>query len=404
MSKIDDLIRRYCPSGVPYKELDEIGSLYGGLTGKSKPDFTDGNAKYVTYMNIYSNISVDISRRDFVKVSENERQHRVQRGDVLFTGSSENPEECGMSSVLVDKPEEVLYLNSFCFGFHLYDDETLLPEFSKYLFRGANVRKQISKTASGVTRFNISKKRFIKIKVPVPPLEVQKEIANILDKFTQLEAELSAELEARRAQYEFYRNQLLTFTQQDDQRERDVKWLKLGDICNISRGRVMSKDYLSENAGDFPVYSSQTANNGIFGKIDSYDYDFESITWTTDGANAGSVFYHNDEKFSITNVCGLLRVKTGDVSARFLYYALQMLAGGYVNAGMGNPKLMSNVMATVKVPVPPIDQQIRAVNILDKFDSLINDLSSGLPAEINARRQQYEYYRNKLLTFQELPA
>ena len=79
-----------------------------------------------------------------------------------------------------------------------------------------------------------------------------------------------------------------------------------------------------------------------------------------------------------------------------------MLAGGYVNAGMGNPKLMSNVMATVKVPVPPIDQQIRAVNILDKFDSLINDLSSGLPAEINARRQQYEYYRNKLLTFQEL--
>lgn len=164
----------------------------------------------------------------------------------------------------------------------------------------------------------------------------------------------------------------------------------------------MSKDYLSENAGDFPVYSSQTANGGVFGKIKSYDYDFESITWTTDGANAGSVFYHNDEKFSITNVCGLLQVKVEDVSTRFLYYALQLFAKPYVNEGMGNPKLMSNVMATVKVPVPSTKEQSRIVAILDKFDALTNDISEGIPAEITARHKQYEYYRNKLLTFREL--
>ena len=164
----------------------------------------------------------------------------------------------------------------------------------------------------------------------------------------------------------------------------------------------MSKDYLTENAGEFPVYSSQTADNGVFGRINSYDYDFESITWTTDGANAGSVFYHDDEKFSITNVCGLLKVKVNNLNTRFLYYVLQMVTKPYVNAGMGNPKLMSNVMSTVKVPIPSIQEQNRIVNILDSFDALVNGTSEGLPAEINARRQQYEYYRAKLLTFQEL--
>ena len=134
-----------------------------------------------------------------------------------------------------------------------------------------------------------------------------------------------------------------------------VEYRTLGEICNITRGRVMSKDYLRDNIGDYPVYSSQTLNNGIFGYIDNYDYEYESITWTTDGANAGSVFYHINEKFSITNVCGLLRVLNAqEVNTRFLYYCLQVRTKEYVNSGMGNPKLMSNVMARVVVPVPPL--------------------------------------------------
>jgi len=176
----------------------------------------------------------------------------------------------------------------------------------------------------------------------------------------------------------------------------------LGEICHINRGRVMSKDYLRDHAGPYPVYSSQTANGGVFGHIDSFDYDFESITWTTDGANAGSVFYHNDKKFSITNVCGLLRVIDPQaVSTKFLFYMLGQLTKRHVSDGMGNPKLMSNVMSQIRVPVPQLEEQERIVAILDKFDTLVNDLSGGLPAEIKARRQQYEHYRDRLLTFKE---
>ena len=175
-----------------------------------------------------------------------------------------------------------------------------------------------------------------------------------------------------------------------------VRLRAISEICIVSRGRVMSKDYLRENTGEYPVYSSQTANNGVFGKIKTYDYDGEYITWTTDGANAGSIFYRTG-KFSITNVCGLLKVKTDDVSAKYLTYILGTNAKKYVSSGMGNPKLMSNVMSSIKVPIPPLDVQKEIVNILDKF----TQLEAELEAELEARRKQYEYYRNQLLTFDE---
>ena len=123
-----------------------------------------------------------------------EKQNKIQYGDVLFTGSSETPNECGMSSVLTKKIDEPLYLNSFCFGFCFHNTNLLLPEFSKYLFRDEQMRKQIAKTASGVTRFNVSKKRFAKMTIPLPPLTIQAEIVKILNSFTELEAELEAEL------------------------------------------------------------------------------------------------------------------------------------------------------------------------------------------------------------------
>ncbi len=163
----------------------------------------------------------------------------------------------------------------------------------------------------------------------------------------------------------------------------------------------MSKEYIRDHSGMYPVYSSQTADDGVFGKIDSFDYEGEYLTWTTDGANAGSVFYRSGQ-FSITNVCGLLKVKTPSVLPQYLFYILKKIAPAYVNSGMGNPKLMSNVMGTIKVPVPSMEEQQRIVSILDRFDALVNDLTSGLPAEIKARRQQYEYYRDKLLTFSQL--
>lgn len=211
MNKIEELIEKFCPDGVEFTEIGNIGLFYGGLTGKSKSDFQDGNAKFVTYMNVFSNIAIKTDIDIFVKIGEKENQNRVEYGDVLFTGSSETPNECGMSSVLTEKITEPLYLNSFCFGFRLHERDLFLPDFLKYLFRDEIIRKQIGQTASGVTRFNISKKRFAKVIIPIPPIPVQQEIAYILDSFTQLEAELEAELEARRAQFEHYRAKLLGF-------------------------------------------------------------------------------------------------------------------------------------------------------------------------------------------------
>ena len=172
-----------------------------------------------------------------------------------------------------------------------------------------------------------------------------------------------------------------------------VKYRTVGDICNICRGVVISKDFIRDNVGAYPVYSSQTENNGELGKINTYSFDGEYLTWTTDGANAGSVFYRNG-KFSVTNVCGVLEMKDNNISAKFLFYVLQTSVKPYVNKGMGNPKLMSNVMARVKVPVPPIEVQEEIVRILDKF--------TELTAELTARKKQYEFYRDQLLSFNSI--
>ena len=180
-----------------------------------------------------------------------------------------------------------------------------------------------------------------------------------------------------------------------------VEVLRIDDVCDISRGRVMSKDYIKENVGDYPVYSSQTENNGELGRISTYDLDGEYLTWTTDGANAGSVFYRNG-KFSITNVCGLLKAKDCKmISIRFLYHSLSVEAPKYVNKGMGNPKLMSNVMGRIKVPVPPLEVQSEIVRILDNFTELTTELNQKLDAELTARKKQYEYYRDTLLKSQQ---
>ena len=117
MTYLEKLIATYCPNGVPFKTLGELGTFYGGLSGKSKDDFTDGNAKFITYMNVFSNISLKVDVPEKVKIAPNERQNTIQYGDILFTGSSETPEECGMSSVLTTHTDEKLYLDSFCFGF-----------------------------------------------------------------------------------------------------------------------------------------------------------------------------------------------------------------------------------------------------------------------------------------------
>ncbi|MFK5754201.1 restriction endonuclease subunit S [Escherichia coli] len=260
-----------------------------------------------------------------------------------------------------------------------------------------------------------------KFEVPIPcpdnpekSLAIQSEIVRILDKFTALTAELTAELNMRKKQYNYYRDQLLSF---DEEQEKpiyleklldgvEVEWLPLGEVSALRRGRVMSKGYLTENFGPYPVYSSQTANNGKIGSINTFDFDGEYISWTTDGANAGTVFYRTG-KFSITNVCGLITLKNKyPLIYKFLFYWLTIEAKKHVYSGMGNPKLMSHQVENIPVPVPCPDNpekslaiQSEIVRILDKFDTLTNSITEGLPREIELRQKQYEYYRDLLFSF-----
>ena len=206
MGKIDELLKN---EKVEWKKLGEIGEIFGGITGKTKNDFKNGNKKFVTYKNVYSNPALDLDIKDLVNIGKNENQRTLECGDIIFTGSSETPDECGLSSVVTEIPKEQLYLNSFCF-FLRPKNKILLPNFSKHLFRSDRLRKEISKTASGVTRFNVSKELMKKIEIPIPSLETQEKIVKILDKFTNYVTELQAELQARTKQYEYYRNLLLS--------------------------------------------------------------------------------------------------------------------------------------------------------------------------------------------------
>ena len=410
MKKIEELIQRLCPNGIPFYELGELGTFYGGLTGKSKDDFVNGNAKFITYKNVYTNPALEIGVDDKVKIDENENQRTLQYGDIIFTGSSETPDECGLSSVVTKKTDEKLYLNSFCFFFRFNDTSIMLPDFAKHLFRCTEVRNQIGKTASGVTRYNVSKKLMEKVKIPVPPLEVQCEIVHILDEFTLLSAELSAELSARQKQFEYYREKLIT--------ESNGKEYRLEEIVNIYLGLThtpkyvdsgikfisaqnTSKDYLDL---DNVKYISEEEYNSI---TDNAKPKRNDILFTRVGSNLGHpVIVETDEELCIFVSLGFLRVKNNDeVSNRYIKHWIntenfweQVRKNVH---GSAKVNLNTGWLKDFKIKVPTLDEQNKIVMQLDRLEEISKDISSGLPAEIEARRKQYDYYRDLLLNFKE---
>lgn len=175
------------------KQLGEIGSTYGGLTGKTKKNFGTGSARYVPFLNIMNNVTIDLSQLERVEVFEGESQNAIQKGDLFFNTSSETPEEVGLCSTLRAEVKNV-YLNSFCFGFRLYDEAGVDNLFLTYLFRSKVGRELIYSLAQGATRYNLSKSNFVKLEIDFPSLEEQQAIATIL---SDMDAEIQA-LQARR--------------------------------------------------------------------------------------------------------------------------------------------------------------------------------------------------------------
>ena len=407
MSRIDDLIRNLCPDGVEYKPLGEVGRLLGGLTGKTKADFVDGTARYVSYKNVYSNLEVDVTADDFVRISDSETQNTLQIGDILFTGSSENREEIGLTSVITSLPPEPLYLNSFCICFRPTENFILLPEFAKHLFRSGAIRHQVTKTATGVTRINISRKNLAKIQVPLPPAEVQQEIAMTLDQFTQLEAELEAELETRRQQYFHYCTSAFDFA-------TNVEWTTLERVSlKISSGGTPSSSNSAYYGGNIPWVRSQDVNFNMISSTSATISDIglktSAAKWIPSNSLIIAMYGASAARAAINTIpvttnqaCCNLQLDATKVTPRYAYHWIYSQYNKLRSLGEGSQSnLNSRKIKNYPIPVPSLNEQRRITDALDQFHSLVNDLTSGLPAEIEARRKQYEYYRDRLFTFPE---
>ena len=395
MSKLDKLICELCPNGVEYRALGDVCKLITGATPSKKLSsyWNDGTIPWmssgeVSLKRVWST-EAKITQLAYDKTSTTlVPPHSIV---IALAGQGKTRGKVAITEI------ELCTNQSLC---SIVCSNELDYKFLYYYLDGKYEELRSISNGDG-SRGGLSLKILSPYKIPVPPLDVQREIVRILDNFTELTAELTAELIARKKQYEYYRDKLLALDVFKGRASKcNVRTFRIDELCNISRGKVISKDYIKEHPGHYPVYSSQTENDGVLGCISEYAYDGEFITWTTDGANAETVFFRNG-KFSITNVCGLLSPKNGDLNLRYLYYVLSKDARQYVNKGMGNAKLMSNVMGGIKIAVPPLSIQNRIANVLDNFDAICSDLNMGLPAEIEARQKQYEYYRDKLLTFKE---
>ncbi|MDR0865362.1 MAG: restriction endonuclease subunit S [Candidatus Symbiothrix sp.] len=286
---------------------------------------------------------------------------------------------------------EAFWANDVCYC--VKPNEVLNNKFLFYVLK--DKQDYIQSQATDAIPAHLPTDKIEKIKIPLPPLPVQQEIVNILDKFTALEAELEAELEARKQQYEYYRNALLNFNEKSPiyiYREREgVIWKTLGEVCkNIMSGKNTNR----KEDGLYPVYGS----TGIIAYTDANVYENEQLLVARVGANAGFVHIGNG-KYDVSDNTLIIQNKEDDIKLKFLYYLLVNMNLNQYAKGGGQPLITAGQLKSIKIPIPPIEEQNRIVVILDKFDALVNDISVGLPAEIAARRQQYEYYRNKLLAF-----
>lgn len=377
MSRIDDLIAEYCPNGVERKPLGAIAKLYRG-NGLQKKDFTDKGIGCIHYGQIYTRYDTFTSQTiSFVDKKLADKLLKVHPNDLIVTATSENLEDVCKAVAWLGGSDIVTGGHSIVVRHHQN------AKYLSYYFQTLDFFQRKRAYVHGTKVMEIKKDDLVKIVVPVPPLPVQEEIVRILDSFSSLEA--------RRKQYAYYRNELLTFD-----RER-VQWLKLGEAAFINKGTYITKKQVIP--GNIPV---------ILGGVEpaywhsESNHDGEGIVISRSGANAGFASYWNEPIFVSDGF--VLDAKPG-IDMRFLFHVLkkQQAKLHSMKRGSGVPHINSKMLANnVAIPVPPLEEQQHVVSILDRFDKLTNDLSSGLPAEIEARRKQYEYYRDRLLSFDEL--
>lgn len=415
MNNLETLINELCPEGVEFVKLGDVFELFSGMSKVSNKWAETGNCKFIDYLNIYNNLNVDVNKLQNATVASF-KQNVLKQGDILFTCASETPRECAISAVIREPIADNTFLDDHLNGIRVKKEvkDKVNPAFVNYYFYSPNFRIAICKIVRGVTRFYIVNKNFLKIEIPLPPIEVQTEIVRILDKFTSLEAELEAELDCRKRQYEYYRDKLLSFENVGGQ---NVEWKKMSEIClSICSGGTPLTSKPEYYDGDIPWLRTQEVDyceiNSTLRNITQLGLDNSSAKMIPSNCVIVAMYGATAAKVAINKIplctnqaCCNLQIDESKAKVRYVYQWLCKQYDVLKALGEGSQhNINAKKVKDFAIPIPPLAEQERIVSVLDRFESLTTSLTAGLPAEIAARRQQYEHYRDKLLTFKRKSA
>jgi len=372
---------------VEWKTLGEVFHTRNGYTpSKANKEFwTDGTIPWFRMEDIRANGRILYDSALHITPQAVKRNGLFKANSVILATSATVGEH---ALLLQDSLTNQRFTN-----FEIKDNlkEQLLPKFVFYYFFLIDEWCKLHLVIGNFPSVDVQ--QLINIPFPIPPLRVQARIVEILDKFTQLEKELEAELEARKKQYAYYRDQLLNFSQHPPLNV-NIEWKTLGEVAEFKRGQTIIQK--TAPTGVYPVISGGQQPAYY---IDKYNRTGQTITVAGSGAYAGFVMFWDEPIF----VSDAFSIKTDEevVLPRYVFHFLLNKQSSIFNLkrGAGVPHVYAKDLAAFSIPIPPLSEQRRIVDILDRFDTLTNSISEGLPKEIALRRKQYEYYRDALLNF-----
>lgn len=391
MSKLQELIQRLCPDGVEYKKLGEIVSVLRG--------------KRLTKNELTLNGQYPVFHGGIEPLGTYKSANRPANTVMIIN--------VGASAGSVGFCDKEFWSSDGCFC--LSKSEEMSPKFL-YYYLAANQHNFVCKVRhAGIPTLDCAV--VAKFVIPVPPLEVQEEIVRILDRFSDYAAELQAELQARKEQYEYYRNLLLTFNpagcagEADDEQEGSVttwgghsypiQWKTMGEVFEMSAGKAIPADRIKNQMSEESPIKCYGAN-GLRGYVNLSSHIGPNVIIGRQGALCGNITYATGKFYATDHAVVVCASEI--FHPRFIFHMLTHADLNQYKTAGAQPGLSVSRLQSVSIPVPPLELQEKIVAVLDRFETLVNDLSEGLPAEIAAVKEQYEYYRNRLLTFKEKTA